>query len=127
MLRRVCSQLFLTLWLTLRTSRHISSIYVYDTDNLSRRPTRLVVAGKPHNEERERTGSFLWGANDMLFASTEADDDSIACRHAAFDMTTSRRLGRFSVTESGDTMAISPSGKFSCCFHNRQSKAKVPS
>lgn len=55
-----------------------------------------------------RTGAFLWGDRNRLFASVEADDEGIACPHVAIDVEQGRIIWKFPVSESGDAMAIDP-------------------
>ncbi|THG95881.1 hypothetical protein EW145_g7885 [Phellinidium pouzarii] len=62
-----------------------------------------------------KTGAFLWGGysenqglSDLLFASSESEDDSIFCKHAAFDVEQGRELYSFMVDDSGDSMALNP-------------------
>lgn len=63
--------------------------------------------------QRTNPGNFLWGLgiqSDLIFASTETDNYSIRCYHSAIDATSMLEVFNFSTKESGDSMAINPSG-----------------
>ncbi|KAI5122139.1 hypothetical protein M0805_000786 [Coniferiporia weirii] len=64
-----------------------------------------------------KPGAFLWGGSsenqrleNLLFVSSESDDDNVACKHVVFDVEQECEAYCLKVDDSGDEMALSPNG-----------------
>ena len=77
-------------------------------------PTTNTIVKVSEKKSDLRTGTFLWGGNreqagrlnKMLFALSETDNYTEACRHVAIDSNRGVVSYKFSCEESGDTMAL---------------------
>ncbi|KAH8115806.1 WD40-repeat-containing domain protein [Phellopilus nigrolimitatus] len=65
-----------------------------------------------------KPGTFLWGGtaantglHNLLFASSESNDDENSCSHVAFDVELQRQIYEFKIYDSGDSMALDPNGE----------------
>ena len=88
-------------------TRYFRNLYIYDKRYIS-------ISYNLDPLGQTGIGYFLWGTGrqeNILFASTETNDYSIRCHHSAFDTAVMREVFKFNTRESGDSMAINPTGK----------------